>query len=198
MAAGDLDELRIVGGHPALDLANTVAPREPTGTEYLKDPDALLTWAKLVGLLTGDEAAQVAEAWTAAPVSGETALHDTLTLRALVDPVLAGRDLEALTWRWTEAIARSALEPAGDGHARLNVGTEAAHRIPDRLADAIVDLIRRADLSRLHACPRCGFLFLDRSRNGSRRWCSMDDCGTAVKSSRLTERRRNATRSTSI
>ncbi|NMO54884.1 hypothetical protein HH310_27330 [Actinoplanes sp. TBRC 11911] len=198
MGTGDLDGLRIVGGHPALDLANTVAPRGPDGTDYLTDPAALLTWAKLVGLLSGDEAAEVAEAWAAAPVSAETARRDTLTLRALIDPVLDGRDLDALTWRWTEAIARSALHPAGEGRAVLHVGTEAAHRIPDRLADALVDLVRHADRSRLRACPRCGFLFLDRSRNASRRWCSMDDCGTAVKSSRLTERRRNAARPTSI
>jgi predicted RNA-binding Zn ribbon-like protein len=27
-------------------------------------------------------------------------------------------------------------------------------------------------------------LFLDRSKNGSRRWCSMDDCGTDLKKRR--------------
>ena len=200
MATGELDDLRIVGGHPALDLANTVAPRLPDGAEYLRDPAALLRWAQMIGLLDRDEAEQVGAAWAASPGTDEAALHDVLTLRALVDPVLAGHDLDALTWRWTEAVSRSTLEPAGDGRARLRVGTDPALLIPDRLADALVDLVRHADLTRLHSCPLpdggCGWLFLDRSRNGSRRWCAMEDCGTHAKARRLTARRRQASATT--
>jgi predicted RNA-binding Zn ribbon-like protein len=59
-----------------------------------------------------------------------------------------------------------------------------------------MDLLRTGELTRLRQCPPdeggCGWLFLDRSRNGSRRWCRMADCGTEVKSRRLTERRRAA------
>jgi len=57
-------------------------------------------------------------------------------------------------------------------------------------------VLQTADLSRVRRCPPseggCGWLFLDQSRNGSRRWCRMADCGTAAKSRRLTERRRAA------
>jgi predicted RNA-binding Zn ribbon-like protein len=197
MASGDLAELKVVGGHPALDLANTLAPRLPEGADYLTSPATLLRWARMIDLLDAAEAERVAEAWDKTPAEGAAALRDVLTLRALIDPALAGRDLDALTWRWAEAVGRSMLEPAADGTVRLRVGTEAALLIPDRLADAVVDLVRNADLSRLHSCPLpdggCGWLFLDRSRNGSRRWCSMDDCGTVVKSRRLTARRRTRT-----
>jgi predicted RNA-binding Zn ribbon-like protein len=198
MDTGDLDELRIVGGHPALDLANTLAPRLPDGVDYLISPSVLLEWARRTGLLEAPEAVRVEQAWAGSPGSAETALTDVLTIRALIDPALAGRDLDALTWRWAEAIGRSQLVAgavgAGSSGARLSVGTRPELLIPDRLADAVVDLVRHADLSRLHSCPLpdggCGWLFLDRSRNGSRRWCSMDDCGTVAKSRRLTERRR--------
>ena len=57
-----------------------------------------------------------------------------------------------------------------------------------------MDVLRGADLARLRRCPLeaggCGWLFLDQSRNGSRRWCRMADCGSLVKARRLTERRR--------
>ena len=47
-----------------------------------------------------------------------------------------------------------------------------------------VELLCEADLTRLGICAPeqhgCGWLFLDRSRNGSRRWCTMGDCGTYV------------------
>jgi predicted RNA-binding Zn ribbon-like protein len=71
---------------------------------------------------------------------------------------------------------------------------QAAPLIPDRLTFAAVDLLTGLDLTRHRACPPedggCGWLFLDRSRNNSRRWCVMADCGTAAKSRNLTERRR--------
>ena len=177
-------ELHIVGGHLALDLVNTVAPRGAGGVprDYLASPEALVEWATLAGVVSAPEAAQT--------VPSAEELADVLALRDLADEVLAGRQLEALTRRWSEAIGRSRLVPGG-----LTVGVDATHRIGDRLADALADLVRNADLSRLRACPvdegGCGWLFLDRSRNLSRKWCTMQDCGTHAKSRRLTERRRS-------
>jgi predicted RNA-binding Zn ribbon-like protein len=185
-------EWRIVGGHTALDLANTVAPRPPGTVEedHLSDPAALLDWAQRAGVVDEAEAVRVAQAW--AP---EEALADALEIRAMVDDTLHGRRLAALTRRWAEAMARAEMLPRETG-ATLVVGGDPAMMIGDRLADALVDLLRHADLSRLRSCPLdeggCGWLFLDRSRNQSRKWCTMEDCGTHAKSRRLTERRRSA------
>jgi hypothetical protein len=61
---------------------------------------------------------------------------------------------------------------------------------------ACVELVQTVEVRQLKACPLdqggCGWLFLDRSRNGSRRWCTMDDCGAHAKARRLTERRRRS------
>jgi predicted RNA-binding Zn ribbon-like protein len=188
MTSANVHELAIVGGHPALDLVNTVAPRGPADVrvEYLSSPADLLTWAERAGVISASEASEIAEAW-----SPESALDDVLALRDLVEGVLAGSDgdLDDLIRRWSDAIGRSSLRAGA-----LTVGVQPATMISDRLADAIVDLVRHADLSRLRECPRdeqgCGWLFLDRSRNLSRKWCSMDDCGAHAKSRRLTQRRR--------
>jgi predicted RNA-binding Zn ribbon-like protein len=200
MDAGSLTELRIVAGHPALDLANTVAPRPPAAPrqEFLPDPAALLQWALRIGVVDGAEGRRIDRAWSRSPGAAEAALADVLALRALVDQTLAGRNLARLTRRWAAAMNRSELarvdERVDTGTVTLRIGTEPASMIADRLADAVVDLLRTADLSRLRACPLddggCGWLFLDRSRNLSRRWCSMDDCGAHAKARRLTERRR--------
>jgi predicted RNA-binding Zn ribbon-like protein len=45
-------------------------------------------------------------------------------------------------------------------------------------------------MPRVKRCPNCGWLFLDTSRNGMRRWCSMQDCGSEAKSKRQYERKR--------
>jgi predicted RNA-binding Zn ribbon-like protein len=79
---------------------------------------------------------------------------------------------------------------------RLTVGNSPALLIPDRVAHAAVDLLCETDLTHLAMCPAeeggCGWVFLDRSRNRSRRWCTMEACGSFAKARRLTERRRAA------
>jgi predicted RNA-binding Zn ribbon-like protein len=197
---GKLTDLRIVSGHPALDLANTVAPRQSGAAyvEFLSDPSVLLQWARLVGVVKAADVPRIEQSWARASGSGAAALADVLALRALVDQTLAGRDLDTLSRRWAAAIGRSALLPADCGPVTLVIGTDPASMIADRLSDALVDLLRTADLSRLRSCPLddggCGWLFLDRSRNLSRRWCSMDDCGAHAKARRLTQRRRASAR----
>lgn len=120
-----------------------------------------------------------------------------LATGAAADPAETAA-LEYLWLRWAAAAARSTLVPgAGPGAAaQLIVGSAPALLIPDRAVHAAVDLLGTADLSRLGICPPeqhgCGWLFLDHSRNGSRRWCTMDACGAYAKARRLTDRRRTA------
>src|SRR5688572_2231770 len=99
MDVGNLAELRIVSGHPALDLANTVAPRPP-GTvelEFLSTPDDLLRWAPEIGIMRPAQVRRVERAWSRAPGAADAALADVLDLRALVDRTLAGRGLDRLS-----------------------------------------------------------------------------------------------------
>ncbi|MCW6006278.1 CGNR zinc finger domain-containing protein [Micromonospora sp. CPCC 205371] len=202
-------ELRIVGGHPALDLVNTVAPRVPGGgahLEYLESPADLLAWALRIGVVDEASAEAVSAAWQAQPATAGQALRAALDIRESAYTVLSGSGddigaaLDRLALRWAAAAARSSLV-AGGGQVRLVVGTDPALSIPDRLAHAAVELLRTVDAAHLKACPLdeggCGWLFLDQSRNGSRRWCAMADCGAQAKARKLTARRR-ASRATSV
>jgi hypothetical protein len=65
------------------------------------------------------------------------------------------------------------------------------------LAHSAIDLLTNGPLERLAPCARCRWLFIDTSRNRSRRWCSMEECGTSVKKQRYVERRRARRRSSS-
>jgi predicted RNA-binding Zn ribbon-like protein len=66
--------------------------------------------------------------------------------------------------------------------------------VPHVLALAALRLTEREDLDRLRQChdEHCGWLFLDRSKNASRRWCSSADCGNRTRARRHAERRREA------
>ena len=198
MTAEGIDDLPLVGGHPALDLVNTVEPRiaSTDRRDHLTTPNALLAWARRAALLDKGEAERVAAAWMRSSDAALKDLRATLELREPLDAALTALiesrtpDLSQITARWSVAARRAALEMTPEG-----VQLRAAPLIPDRLAFAAVDLLTGLDLTRLRACPLdeggCGWLFLDHSRNNSRRWCVMADCGNQAKSRKLTARRRS-------
>ena len=212
MVAASVAELSLVGGHPAIDLVNTVEPRLPVSErhDHLAVPRDLLTWAQRIKIVNAAEARSVGRAWAISSASGNRALGAVKDIReslsevlvALVSPSTGVQhtqpELDYLMLSWASATGRSrlTLKPEARG-AHLTVGSTPALLIPDRLAHAAVDLLCHADLTRLGMCPAdadgCGWLFLDHSRNHSRRWCVMDgSCGAQLKARRLTERRRTA------
>ncbi len=84
------------------------------------------------------------------------------------------------------------LMPSGDGFVWTWAygGDPAGILAPIALAAG--DLLTSDQLQWVRQCPNCGWLFLDTSRNHSRRWCSMDFCGSQVKSRRQYERKKKA------
>lgn len=208
------DELPLVGGHLALDLVNTVEPRfaVPNPREHLDSPTALVGWATRAALVSKTEARRVTDAWRTSPGSGTRALREVIDIREALYTTLLARigdtrsggpdpaaELEYLMSRWAGATSRSTLtlNRGGGTGAQLVVGSSPAQLLPDRAVHTAIELLCDVDLTRLHACPPekggCGWLFIDRSRNNSRRWCVMSgSCGNQAKARRLTERRRVA------
>jgi predicted RNA-binding Zn ribbon-like protein len=185
--------MRLDGGHPALELVNTVYGQEGGPVEYdvLATPEDLVTLARRLGL-----------AGEATPSSPQ-ALRSALALREALDAVLrarlAGEDPPARARARVEAAARAALRAgrlARHGQALAWTWPADDPLAPvHRLAQAAVELLTsEADLTVLHRCAGCCWLFLDRSRGAGRRWCSMADCGTEAKKRRYVQRRRERRR----
>jgi predicted RNA-binding Zn ribbon-like protein len=181
--------MRLDGGHPALDLVNTVYGQVggPVEHDVLAAPDDLVTFARRVGLAGAGGA------------TSQDALLAARRLRDALDAVLrarlAGTPAPPEAVAALEAADRAALR-AGSLQARDGVLAWAwperdPHAPVHRLARAAIDLLgREEELAQLHCCAGCCWLFLDRSRNASRRWCSMADCGTEAKKRRYVQRRR--------
>jgi predicted RNA-binding Zn ribbon-like protein len=120
-------------------------------------------------------------------VAQAAALRDAMngTFGALVeDPAGAGAPWAELRPFIAAAIARADLPPPAaswdltDLEAPLWPVAEAAYR-----------LLISPDLARLKRCVGCPWLFLDKSKNASRRWCSMEFCGTDRKKQRYVAKR---------
>jgi predicted RNA-binding Zn ribbon-like protein len=77
-----------------------------------------------------------------------------------------------------------------------STGLGSVSDLPDELGLAMWRLLQAEDRSRIRQCldGDCGWLFLDRTKNGSRVWCSSADCGNRTRARRHYERRTAAHR----
>lgn len=197
--------MKLVGGDPCLDFVNTVGGRVVSGGGCLVLADKLVgyadlvAWARHAGLLAEADARRLARRAgrrpreAAAILARARRLREALhrTLRALMQGRRPAReDLDLLNGEVASARGREALR-AGEGAVRWEwMDPEARLDFPlwpvSRAAAALVT----SDLARLRQCggDQCGWLFLDRSRNRSRQWCTMEDCGNVSKVRRFRER----------
>lgn len=179
-------ELAQIGGHRCLDFINTlVAADEPVMRDSLPTPEAYRLWAERAGIAVDPAADPKREA---AALARAKALRQAI--REIAAAIAAGeRAPEAATARLTDEAARSfrsrRLAPAPSGLA-WSRGRQDLDSVTDLLAAEAVALFAESGAQRLKRCigAHCGWFFLDSSRNGSRRWCSMQDCGNRAKARR--------------
>jgi predicted RNA-binding Zn ribbon-like protein len=195
----------LMAGHLSLAFANTVAWRAgDSPEERLTSYRDLVAWGQQTGILTDHEAEQLLKEAARRPREAATVLERAITLREaiyrLFSALSGGRppeasDLATLNAELSHAMTRSQIVPRAEDFVWEWVDAE---RVLDRMLWAVVrdaaDLLTSDDLNRVRECAGdgCGWLFFDRSRNRSRRWCAMEDCGNRAKARRFYERRRAA------
>lgn len=191
-----LEEIEIVGGHPAVDFVNTVHDwRQPEPPDYLADYDDFLRWNEKVGLLQHSiprfqarPEKEKAEAFKEAKRLRRH-LHDIyLALSGGERPPKEALDylngIVRRTMEWRRF--RPAEAEGGECHGIACVwdfDDAPAMAALGPVAWQAAELLERGPLDRLKECPAndCGWLFVDLSKNRSRQWCSMSTCGNAAK-----------------
>lgn len=193
-------EPELVGGHPALDFANSVSDLTVASPrEYLRDLGDAARFGFAAGILTAEES--VALVSVAESVGEEVReLRRLHAMRAVIQRTLVAilhrtdhvpADLCELDRAFADAARESVLTPSADGALtrRIDIDSSGHATLRHRLVTAAVELFTSpVRLERLGACPACGWFYLDGTRNRSRRWCSMSMCGGAAKSRRYYER----------
>jgi len=182
MRQTDVATLKLLGGHVALDFANTVDSRGLRyGPDVLRCYDDLLDWAVRLELL---DAAEAAELRGTPAEQGRAALDRAKTLREATYRIFAApasADLADLALLEQEVRAAQATRRLllSDGGYTWRWAAADADAVTHRVAFLAADLLTSPALDRIHVCPgdNCAWLFLDTSRAGRRLWCSEETCG---------------------
>lgn len=197
------DTFKLIGGRLCLDFANTADwHARAEVVELLVDYDRLLDWGHQAGTLTSAQTATLRRIAEASPAEAAAALDQAIVVREaiyqLFSAFAAGQPLSATALATfnvalTGALTHLRVGAGGDGPAWDWVGADDALDRPlwpvVRSAAELLTTPER-ELVRECAGPDCGWLFLDTSRNRSRRWCDSRSCGNRQRVRRHYQRRR--------
>lgn len=199
------DELpfKYVGGDPSLDLVNTIdwTGRGPE-KERLTDYARLTRWAEGAGVVSKAGAERLRRAGAAKPREARSAHEAALRLRGalqrLYESIAAGKRSEPaweeLNELLGEALRQLRVSPLRKGDAAAQWdwhGTDSLKSLLWPVSWSAANLLTSEEAGRIRVCASldCGWMYVDRSRNGLRRWCQMETCGTLEKSRRRAEKR---------
>jgi predicted RNA-binding Zn ribbon-like protein len=197
----------IRGGLPCLDFVNTVGWRfTDRPSEYLLSYEDLLDWGKRAGLLAPEELGALSRQAKLDPEGAQETLSRALTLREAIHRAISAvidgepqeeSELSALNRELSMALSRLCVMPAGDayGWAWNRSGNDGGPPLEWPLwavTRSAAELLTSPRLGRVKVCADggCGWVFLDESRNGSRRWCDSRDCGNRERVRRHLARKR--------
>jgi predicted RNA-binding Zn ribbon-like protein len=196
--------LRVVAKRAALDFVNSIDPRQGTRTiDYLRNYTDLAAWGARAGVASPETRSRLTRLARENPAKAGQALENARQLREAlyrifsriaVDRRPSASDLELLRMAFQEGLGRAKLEHHGRRYRwQLDHDLES---IRWSVARDAVAMLEDDDLRRLKLCPgnNCGWVFLDTSRNGTRRWCSMAGCGNRTKARRHRHKSRSNAR----
>jgi predicted RNA-binding Zn ribbon-like protein len=196
----------LIGGVLCLDFVNTVDPRHATGRrDYLDSYPALVEWAHHVGAIDLAVRERLSKAAAADPSEARRVLQRAITLREALYAIFAeaingqppaGENLNSLHGELTSAMTHIQVQWATTGFAwGWDDPGHGLDRVLWPVTQSAADLLVSGPLGRVRECPgegNCGWLFLDLSKNASRRWCDMRSCGNRAKARRYRVRAREA------
>ena len=200
-----VDQLSLLGGALCLDFVNTVDPRfGEENDDYLDSYPALLAWGVHTGILGAEEMTALQREAERRPHEAAAIHTSAVELREALYRLFAARadgrtaaadDLQLFNRALAGALAHERLETAPEGYRwAWEESPSALDRVLWPVVRSAAELLTAAEQPVVRACSSsgCGRLFVDATKNHSRRWCSMRGCGSQEKARRYYRRRRAA------
>jgi len=194
-------EHEFIAGALALDFANTIGGnRDRVTHDHLVRYADLVVFAQQAGQLSDTHAGKLLALAKQDPVAAGDVLRRGVGLREAIWKVFGPReharagDLAIVSEEAARAAAHLRLERQDDDAIAFVWGSDIAlDRVLWPIARSAAELLTsEMERATVRECESetCSWLFLDRTRNHSRRWCDMGDCGNRAKARRFRERRR--------
>ncbi|MGG3915858.1 CGNR zinc finger domain-containing protein [Rossellomorea vietnamensis] len=193
----------MVGERLCMDFINTVSWRESTEkrrdwfTSYAK----LVDWSVHAEVLTVQQAQDLLGEAEKNPSKAEEVLNQAIELREVMYRLFKSISMKTSPndqdlVRFNESVSHfyQSLQVIQDENQFtlkfIQTDKNLDTMLPPILQSAVNLLISKNELERVKQCEGdpCGWLFFDTSRNKSRRWCSMADCGNRAKVRRFYEK----------
>jgi len=194
--------LNLKSGHPVLEFTNTVSNHasEQPGEKLFKYED-LLSWAKRIGLMRSEQVELLSQMSTGQPEKAAAVFAKSLELREAIYRIFVAQTKGKFPVDADLAMLNSVLAPLTNGAQVLhrsgkyewqwNFDENALEAPLWIVALSAVDLLTSENLKWVGQCADedgCGWLFVDTSKNHSRRWCDINDCGNRAKQRRYQKR----------
>lgn len=196
----DVHAHELLGGRLCLDFTNTVSWHDSSekSQELLTSYERLVNWSLHANILKKQQALSLLKKAENQPSKAKEVLQQAIELRESIYNVFSlvlnnetpdANDLSILNEALGTAYGKMRVVPDGNKFSLQFFDCEDTldGMLPPIVKSAIDILISEKELSRVKKCEGdpCGWLFLDTSRNRSRRWCSMADCGNRAKAKRF-------------
>ena len=197
LMANPITSLSLRGGRPSLDFVNTIDPRDgPNARDFLRSYTDLIAWAEHAGVATGREVSSLNRAARRSPSEAHKVFRRAVELREALYGLFIGAsrtaDCRVVERELVAAYARLRLERQEGRMTLAPRPNDLSRPIMAVVLDA-ADLLTSTRHERIRRCAsagECGWVFLDVSKNGTRRWCSMAVCGNRQKMRRRATRAR--------
>jgi predicted RNA-binding Zn ribbon-like protein len=194
----DPGNLKLLGGHLCLDFVNTLDWRgTDSPQEFLKTYDDLISWSRHAGLCSQSESEKLHKMAEQSNAEAKTVLNRALKLRETIYRLFAAgianqkplyEDLTIFNKNLSRSMKDSQIILTTDGYAWNLAGNQTRlDWILNPIIRSAAEILVSDERNKVKACAdsACGWLFIDVSRNRSRRWCDMKDCGNRAKASRF-------------
>jgi predicted RNA-binding Zn ribbon-like protein len=185
-------------GNLVLDFANTAefhASEQPD--ERLNSYADLVSWAAAAGIISRQVVKALLSSSKENPKRAKKALQDALELREIIYSIFSAladdnpprqKDLAEFNKFLSRSLNHARVMDAEETYTWGWDNMEASlDSLVWPVARETANLLTSPDMKRVGECADdrgCGFLFIDTSRNHSRRWCSMESCGNRAKAQR--------------
>lgn len=201
MRESKFDRLQLDGGCHVFDFTNTINNRTiQANVDYMESYDDIILWVDKTGLLTKNRLKLLSELANKNKDDSDSTFRKIIRAREVLytlfssiakkinpDVIVMEEFNKFLVSSYSKIkITISSLKP-DVSFVDKDVTLDEPLRI---IMKSAYDILTAENMERVKECPTCGWLFIDRTKNGSRRWCAMNVCGSNDKAKRYYHRKK--------